>query len=295
MRSTVESVHVELPAEFDCADYLMYNPDLSGLSDEALREHYEKYGMEEGRRANSVATRNDFAAIVPPGAEVLEIGPSCAPLLRGPRTKYFDVLPRSALIELAEPLDIPSSEVPEIDYLSPIGDLGIVDRQFDFALSSHCIEHQPDLVSHLCNVERILRPGGCYFLLVPDKRYCFDHFLAESTLAEVLAAYDERRTRHSLKSLLEHRVLTTHNENERHWAADHGSYMENFEYRTMSTLSEWHTSDGSYLDVHAWYFTPAGAKRIFSALATLEFTDLTVERVYPTRFGSNEFWMVLRK
>ncbi len=49
------------------------------------------------------------------------------------------------------------------------------------------------------------------------------------------------------------------------------------------------------IDVHAWYFEPATARMIFTILHRLEFTDLEVERLYPTRDGANELWMVLRK
>jgi SAM-dependent methyltransferase len=286
---------LELPPEFESRDYLLHNADLSGLSDRALAEHYQTFGAEEGRRANSLASRADFAALIPQGAEALEIGPFCNPLLRGRRTKYFDVLTHAELVERAASLQISQADVPNIHYVSETGDLGIVDRQFDFILSSHCLEHQPDLVTHLRNVERLLRPRGRYFLLVPDKRYCFDHFLNESTLADVLAAYEERRTLHSLKSVLEHRILTTHNESAQHWAKAHGTYMEDFETRTAAALEEYRTANGTYIDVHAWYFTPASARVLLTSLRTLRYTEVEIERLYPTRKGSNEFWLVLRK
>jgi len=286
---------LELPPEFESRDYLLYNADLSGLSEEALADHYARFGADEGRRANSIASRADFAALIPQGAAALEIGPFCNPLLRGRRAKYFDVLSHSVLVERATSLDIPHADVPRIDYVSDTGDLSIVDRQFDFVLSSHCLEHQPDLVTHLRNVERLLRPRGRYFLLVPDKRYCFDHFLNESTLADVLEAFEEKRTYHSLKSVLEHRILTTHNEAVQHWAHDHGEYMQDYETRTAAALEEYRSSNGSYIDVHAWYFTPASARVLLTSLRTLRFTELEIERLYPTRKGTNEFWLVLRK
>jgi SAM-dependent methyltransferase len=295
MSTLTRSIRIQLPAEFDCDDYRLYNPDLSGLSDRALAEHYAAFGAVEGRRANSIASRADFAALIPHNAEALEIGPFHNPLLRGRRTKYFDVLSREVLIERAASLDIHDSDVPDINFVSSTGDLTIVDKDFDFILSSHCLEHQPDLVTHLQNVERLLRPGGRYFLLVPDQRYCFDHFIAESTLAGVLAAYEERRTLHTLESVLEHRVLTTHNESHRHWAHDHGVYLEDYVARTRAALEEYRSAAGSYIDVHAWYFTPANARVVLSALRALELTQLEIERLYPTRMGANEFWLVLRK
>ncbi len=49
---------------------------------------------------------------------------------------------------------------PKIEYLSPTGDLTIVNRRFHAVLSSHCIEHQPDLIRHLQHVAALLDPGG---------------------------------------------------------------------------------------------------------------------------------------
>ena len=41
------------------------------------------------------------------------------------------------------------SKVPDIHYHHPNGDLSIIDSKFDAIFSSHCIEHTPDIVSHL--------------------------------------------------------------------------------------------------------------------------------------------------
>jgi SAM-dependent methyltransferase len=291
---TTQSVFVELPPEFETGSYLLYNPDLSGLSAQALAAHYETHGRAEGRRANALGSRIDFAGLILPDADALEIGPFCSPLLHGRHTKYFEVLPQATLRERAESFGIPAADVPRIDYVSPTGDLSVVDRAFDVVLSSHCLEHQPDVVGHLRAVERLLRPGGRYFLLIPDRRYCFDHYLSDSSLADVVEAFEQRRTYHTLKSVLEHRVLTTHNDSRRHWAGDHGTFMEDFQTRMAGALAEYGAVAGGYVDVHAWYFTPESARTVFAALRALDYTRFEIERLYPTRRGENEFWLVLR-
>jgi len=287
-------IRFQLPLELECDDYRMYNPDLSGFSDEALVEHYNTRGLAEGRRANSIASRNHFAGLIPQNADSLEIGPFHNPLLRGRRTKYFDVLTRETLVERAASLEIPGEHVPEIDFVSNTGDLTIIDKDFDFVLSSHCLEHQPDLVTHLRNVERILRPDGRFFLLVPDRRFCFDHFIEDSTIADVLQAYEERRQFHTVKSVVEHRALTTHNDCVAHWTGNHGIFMEEYETRVAAALEEYHSAKGSYIDVHAWYFTPTNIRLILAALKSLGLTRFEIDRLYSTRFCANEFWMVLR-
>jgi SAM-dependent methyltransferase len=130
------------------------------MSDAELLDHYNNFGRNEGRTGNSLHNRNDFAALVPKNAAALEIGPYCAPLLRGANVSYFDLLSQKELVARANLRGHDAAGVPYIDYVSPTAELSIVDRSFDVVLSSHCMEHQPDLVGHLQGVGKLLRPGG---------------------------------------------------------------------------------------------------------------------------------------
>jgi SAM-dependent methyltransferase len=288
-------IEIEIPESYDCDAYRTANPDLADLSDDALAEHYRLFGEAEGRRADWLDSREAFAALIPGDADALEIGPYYSPLLSTPRTWFFDVLSRSEMLARAAADGFDGSTAPTIDFVSPTGDLGIVDMPFDYVFSSHTMEHQPDLIAHLQSVERLLRPGGRYLAIVPDKRYCYDHFSAESDLADIVEAHVEKRTFHTLRSVLAESVLTTHNDALRHWNGDHGTYLEACAPRLASGLEDYAARAGSYLDVHAWYFTPASARAIFPALRESGYANLELERVYPTRRGEFEFWFVLRK
>jgi SAM-dependent methyltransferase len=286
---------VTVPTEFDASAYRAANSDLVDLAIDDLARHYREYGEDEGRRANAIASREAFAGLIPPLADSLEIGPYYSPLLNGPNTRYFDVLSREAMISRAAAEGFDGTAAPVIDYVSPTGDLGIVPGgAFDFVLSSHALEHQPDLVSHLHGVERLLRPGGRYLAIVPDKRYCYDHFNPESTIAEIVEAHAEKRRVHTLRNVLNQHVMTTHNDCVRHWDGDHGNFLEACDERIRAGMLEYTASNGEYIDVHAWYFTPASARTIFRALRDARFTSLVLERMYPTRRHALEFWMVLR-
>jgi SAM-dependent methyltransferase len=283
-----------LPLEVEAETYRSLNPDLADMSDGEVLAHYNTYGREEGRTSNRLRDRNDFAGLIPSTANVLEIGPFCNPLLRGPNVCYFDVLSQDELVARAKSIGLDPAGVPYIEYVSQTGNLSIVNRRFDVVISSHNLEHQPDLVGHLQEVSNILLPGGAYFLLVPDKRYCFDHFIPVSNLAEIMVALRERRRVHSLRSVIEHRALTTHNDSLRHWRGDHGVMFENLEQRIQAALPEFDDSKGGYIDVHAWYFAPDSASAILAALQHMHLSQLKVHRVYATRYGATEFWMILR-
>jgi SAM-dependent methyltransferase len=286
---------VQLVPEIDLPLYRSLHDDLRHMDDAQLADHYRTYGWREGRRANAVQSRANFLGMVPSGARILEIGPFCVPLLRGPNVFYFDVKDREQLIERARALGWPYQDAPDIDYVSPSGDLRIVPDHFDVVLSSHAIEHQPNLIKHLVDVEHLLNPGGYYFVIIPDKNFCFDHFIPESTLAGVIEAHVENRKTHSLRSVVEHRALTTHNDPLQHWRGNHGEFMVSIGSRVEAAIAEYQAADGAYIDVHAWYFSPPSFRELVRALNETCYTGLYVERVYSTLYGMFEFWAILRK
>lgn len=290
--STLASVREQLPVVFDAAVYGSIHRDLARFSPPELREHYERYGEREGRRAHTLESRNAFAALLPPELDVLEIGPYYAPLVSGPRVRYFDIDGKATLMAQAARHGLPTDRVPEVHYVSPTADLGIVDATFDAVISSHVVEHQPDFVGHLDSVRRLLRPGGLYFLLVPDKNYCLDHFMAPSTIAELMEAHVLGRKQHTLRSQLAYAALRTHNDTRRHWRGDHQPVTPTVA-SIQQTVQEFLKSDGRYEDVHAWYFEPASFKTNIQLLQQMNETDFKLLRLYPTQTNSNEFWAVL--
>jgi SAM-dependent methyltransferase len=237
--------------------------------------------------------RSSFLALVDDAQSVLELGPFVNPCLSGPNVKYFDVLDKTALLARAMQISLDVSKAVDIDFVSDIADMSVVNETFDVVVSSHSIEHNPDLIDHLKQVERILKPGGRYLVIVPDKRYCFDHFLPESSIAEILDA--RGRTRHSLASIIEHRAQTTHNDAARHWNGDHGApLMANGVGSIVGAIAEYQDANGAYIDVHAWQFTPESVRSNVKMVKEIGLISLVVERLYPTVHGSNEFCAVLR-
>ncbi|NTG51399.1 hypothetical protein G6M04_28765 [Agrobacterium rhizogenes] len=240
--------------------------------------------------------REHFVPLINLDLPTLEIGPFCAPVVSGSKVRYFDVMDQAALKQRAVSLK-KSTEPPAIDYVSPLGDLSIINERFSNIVSAHCIEHQPDLVAHLQSISNLLYEDGAYFLIIPDKRYCFDHFIPESSYADVVCAHQERRKVHSLASVLEHYTLTTHNDPVRHWVGDHKNhgYDEGILAKASSALKKFEEANGGYIDVHAWQFTPASFREVTQKLYDLGLTRLIPERVYETPRKRLEFTAILRK
>lgn len=183
--------------------------------------------------------------------------------------------------------------VPFIDYVSPTGDLASVAERYELVLSSDAIEHTPDLIAHLKAAGELLTPTGVYALMVPDIRYCFDHFLPPSSIAAVLQAHVGSRKVHTLASIFEHRALTTHNDPVRHWAQDHGERPDTGPGRVSTAIVEWEAAKGGYVDVHARQFTPPSFDQILTLLVRMRQIRLRPLRIYQTVRGSNEFLAIL--
>lgn len=244
---------------------------------------------------DALPNRTEFVRLIPHDAEALEIGPFYTPLLTGPAVRYFDVMDHAALRERAVRLGKPTERIPpRIHYVEPHGDLSIVTERFDFVLSSHVIEHQPDLIGHLRDVARILRPKGKYLALIPDRRYCLDHFIAPSTIADVIDAHVAERRAPTLRARLQHVALTTHNDRRRHWRGDHGRPNLDLD-RIRRTVAEYRADSERYVDVHAWHFEPDSFDSLMSLSNALGLSPFHAVKIYPTMPGQNEFWAVLAR
>ena len=48
-------------------------------------------------------------------------------------------------------------------------------NSLDYVASSHVLEHMANPVAAICEWYRVLRPGGIMYMVVPDRRYTWDH------------------------------------------------------------------------------------------------------------------------
>lgn len=255
-------------------------------------------GLAKFQARDGFISRKKLLAGLQASASVLEIGPFDQPIVRGVHVKYFDVMDQLALIDRARACGRNQDGCPHIDYVSDRGDLSIIaEEKFDGVISSHCIEHQPDLIRHFNQVFDILRPGGRYFLIVPDKRFVFDYYMPVTRASEVLAAHAEAREVHTAASIIAHHAETTHNIPMRHWMGFHRPLRATSPYveRLQAALKLVSIENKDYIDVHGWFFTPISFLRIVEALSQLGAISFKIERVYGTPFGSNEFFVVLQK
>lgn len=285
------------PDCFNLDIYKSIHSDLNNMNNIELLEHYKNYGKNEGRICSKICSRIDLKSYISSKVRCLEIGPFDCPVLTGKNIKYFDVLSQEDLIQRAKNINRIDNlnNIPFINFVSNIGDLNIINETFDVVLSCHSIEHQLDLIEHLNNVSKILSPNGIYIIICPDKNYCFDHFIKETTIADIILMNEQKLKKHSIKSVIEHRVLTCHNDANRHWINDHGiQTIGNDSQLLLNAINEFKNTD-EYIDVHSLQFTPITFEKNINLLVQNNYIDLKIHRVYSTIRGSNEFYAILQK
>ncbi len=283
----------DIPFAFDADFYRENNADLTWMTADEAAAHFREHGMAEGRQGSPWGRRLPFVDRLGKLGSVLEIGPFCNPVMHGPHIRYLDMLDADQLRARATELGLDPAGCPE--HIHHVGGIETVDAMFDGVISCHSVEHQPDLIHHFEGVARILRPGGGrYHLIIPDKRYCFDHFIAESTVADVVQAHEERRTRHTLKSVIEHWTLVTHNDAVAHWRGEHGARIVEHPRRLRDAIGVYRGTE-DYIDVHAWYFTPTSFWDVTSTLHAAGLSPLRPVEIHATGHNTPEFFAVLER
>lgn len=319
---------INFPPTFDLNYYRKSYPELRNFPDEILMEHYKKFAIEHGLSTCAYDQREPIQKILQNAInhyhlKTLEISPWDNPFIKGESVKYFDTMDAETLKNQALGASRSFNDVPnKIDFVSPNGDLSVINEKFDVAFSSHVIEHCPNLVEHFQNVSKILNKGGLYILIVPDKRYCFDHYHSESTITEVLDAFFAKRKFPRLADVINSAYTVTHNDPVRHWMGEHG---ERYGYRTtflepdlkVEIMDEYFFDDGQeisqekllklvekyvkalkkgeYISTHNWRLTPDSFGYIVNLLNKLGFIDLTIYRLCHTVWGRLEFIAMLEK
>ena len=279
--------------QFSASAYRANSADLESFSDEELVNHYNSYGKKENRVSTSISSKRDFLSLLQGKKNLLEIGVFDNPTLdfiadseESVVIHYADFLSRDELITRASDVGRNPQNVPEIKWILSDG-YDQIDILYDAVVSHHCVEHQPDLIAHLLKITSILSPGGWYLFSVPHKYRCFDFFISESTIVDVIAAHYLKYEKPSFKSILEHRVFTSHTYHDGVNPFD--SLQPSMRKRIESAFDEF--SSNEYVDVHCWQFTPESMRKILSQLAAFDFIPKINElKVYP---NFDEFYVAI--
>jgi SAM-dependent methyltransferase len=130
--------------------------------------------------------------------DILEIGPGNAPFPTAPgaRVTYADrSVDGGRDATWPELVGQPRGPESDLDLDLDVNGLGVIaDKAFDAVIASHMIEHLANPIEALCEIERVLRPGGRLVLVVPDRTRTFDAVRQPTPLAHLLDDFERHVT-----------------------------------------------------------------------------------------------------
>ena len=239
----------------------------------------------------------------------IEIGALHSPRLprNDPNVRYLDHASKEELQAKYKdnPQAAPQADLfVDVDYIWRPG-LRLVevlgdDAPIDFVIASHLLEHIPNPLGWLQQVEEILRDGGILALILPDKRYTFDARRQLTTIAQVMDAHLRDLQFATFEQIYDHEAnfLGDVNAGEL-WNGLDPAPLRRLDVDDPDAFAlarcQAMADTGEYQDVHCSTFTPESFGAILTTAMRLGLVNFELVRLYPTEVGDLEFFATLRK
>lgn len=235
----------------------------------------------------------------------LELGPHVNPMFRkseGFSVQYLEVRGsdelRAAMVSDGRDPKI----VEDIDFVLQRGFSlaeNVGGKLFDWVVSSHVVEHIPNFALHLNEVSSVLREGGVYALLVPDRNYCFDVGKPPTSLGDVIEAFIGNRSSGTISHFVDELRYAARPE-----GVTVGGWKEADSAKPLvpkhpdwlkltKKLIKSKGVDAEDWFGHQWFFDPVNFSSIVVDLIDLKLIELELVHVQPTY--NMDFIAVLRK
>lgn len=231
----------------------------------------------------------------------IEIGPShnpIAPKKEGFNVQIIDHMSREQLIAKYKDHRVNTENIEEVDYVWREGinypELTGKTNHYDWIIASHVIEHTPDLIGFLIDCDNILKDDGVISLVVPDKRYSFDHYRPISGISKIIDSHFQKATIHTPGTVAEYFLNVVSKSGNISWNSNTtGEY--NFVHSLVNAVQGMKSvvNENAYLDVHAWCFVPHSFRLIVHDLFCLGLIPFKEIDFSPT--DGCEFYITLGK
>ena len=107
---------------------------------------------------------------------------------------------------------------------------GIIDSKYDFLISSHNIEHLANPLNTIQEWKRVVKPGGYFLFILPNKEGTFDHKRPVTTIDHLINDLNKKTTEDDQTHFEE--VLALHD-----LSIDPGGLnYEDFKQRTLKNI-----------------------------------------------------------
>ncbi|PFG12750.1 glycosyltransferase [Bacillus sp. es.036] len=233
----------------------------------------------------------------------IEIGPLTNPVVtkKEGAVYYIDHTSKDELIKkYRHDPNIDITQINDVDFIwgeKTLREAISRDLTFDYVVASHVIEHVPDVIGWLDEMNEILNVGGHICLAIPDKRYTFDYQRQLTTVAELIDSYLNKLRRPSPRQIIDFYANAIKIDTYDAWNGN--IVVEKCERfgseETGLKLAQTSMNEGIYVDVHCSVFTFNSFFKVLETLFLLDLLNFRVAMAYGPEIYSNEFIVVLEK
>ncbi|OOG45969.1 hypothetical protein B0E50_17690 [Rhodanobacter sp. C01] len=169
-------------------------------------------------------------------------------------------------------------------------------RKVDYVIACHVIEHVPDLITWLNEIEHVLTSNGEVRLAIPDKRYTFDYLRSETRLADVVTANLVRARIPQSREIIDFAVNKTQMDTDAAWRGevDVTRLPRDYTFEDAVRLAQDAITHGTYHDVHCWVFTPYSFAKLMGELVEAGLVHFMCADFIDTAYGQLEFFCTLK-
>ncbi|SEP40384.1 Methyltransferase domain-containing protein [Methylobacterium sp. UNC300MFChir4.1] len=250
-----------------------------------------------------------FGLVRPDGKRGIEVGALNRPIVReiDGDVRYADHLSTEGLrLKYAEDLSVNYNNFKDLVPVSVVTGTGTLanalgsTEKFDYIIASHVLEHIADPIGWIIDCLDILNDDGIIFLALPDRRFTFDRYRADTTTGELIANYHSKAKFPTPSQVFEYysRSESCSPEEVRDiWEGkfDKTVAVDINKLKEAVRLEIDVTHNSTYFDCHCSIFTPYSLSMILRELISLAIIPVSVDAIEATREREAEFFVVLRK
>lgn len=232
--------------------------------------------------------------------DILEIGPLDKPLLDKSdyRVKYLDHANVENLKKhIANNKNRNPDAIVELDYIQEDRLLSnVVQQPVDLIVSSHVLEHLPNLFGWLREAAKILKPGGQIFAVVPDRRYTFDLERPATSIGTLLENDVLQRTQPSPAMAFDERYYHRLVDSNQLWQ----NYVTHYQqvkrtFSAVQAMQQFQQAQKTYVDCHCNLFDLQSLDETLIVTQRLGVQPFKTSRSLPTSAPFLDFIILLEK
>lgn len=212
-------------------------------------------------------------------SSILEISPNWAPLVIKDDLKpngkifYCDRMPTEWLNnrESENPARLNHGlHVMESDFVWTPGELlsECTGEKFDFVISSHVVEHVPDLLGHMIEIADVLRSGGKYVFVIPNGRGTGEYFRRLSEESDVVEHFFRGGQRTSPGQNWDYLQNAVKYDGTKFFGRSKSDFVRH--HTDAEAIQDATRCFREYVDVHSWVFSRSSFISIVSRFNQLQ-------------------------